>query len=173
MRLPPQKSGSESSMARRMDVEAPGKVMTHEKAGGNDQEGTICKIKWAAGCKGEEDEDRGAGSESDLSLPAAVGNATEGGDGEGANICPAQRTLFGSLTARSVDCRPGAAGGRGDGGPAPSAAGGLPLAHRGRPPVHLRPVAAPRGPRERRPPRAGPGGQAGQAVEEGEEPQLG
>ena len=35
----------------------------------------------AAGCKGEEDEDRGAGSESDLSLQAAVGNATEGGDG--------------------------------------------------------------------------------------------
>ena len=81
MRLPPQKSGSEPSMARRMDVEAPGKVMTHEKAGGNDQEGTICKIKWAAGCKGEMDEDGEAGSESDLSLPAAVGNATEGGDG--------------------------------------------------------------------------------------------
>ena len=41
MRLPPQKSGSESSMARRMDVEAPGKVMTHEKAGGNDQEALL------------------------------------------------------------------------------------------------------------------------------------
>ena len=159
-------------MARRMDVDAPGKVMTHEKAGGNDQEVLFAKSNGRMAAKGREDEDGGAGSESDLSLPAAEGNATEGGDGEGANICPAQRTLFGSLTARSVDCRPKAVGG-GDGGPAPAAAGGLPLPDRGRPPVHLRPVAAPRGPRERGPPRAGAGGQVGQAVEEGEEPQLG
>ena len=42
MHLPPQRSGSESSMARRMDVDAPGKVMTHEKGGGgNDQEALL------------------------------------------------------------------------------------------------------------------------------------
>ena len=53
MHLPPQKSGSEASMARRMDVDAPGKVMTHEKAGGNDQEVLFAKSNGRLAAKGK------------------------------------------------------------------------------------------------------------------------